>query len=415
MPDAYQSMFQGPGLSKSQWSSRHGVDSILMTYANGRVMRDADSHLMELPDFLSRHVEQSMRSQIPSLGDIRLADVGLQMRKLSGSQGHAPETLEQLVALGDRLTRGPKWHQALGAFNGDERSTALDLLGFQQQVVFSSFCATKIFETKDPNVMYAAAAAHNRSMAEFCDADPRLIGIAMLPLDDPTRAMSLLQEALNLNLGGAWIPSRAPGGRSPGHPDHDPIWRKLEESKVPFIQHVGSSNLSVPDEWMNDGIEGRQTARGGAEVIGSKDLTVIFQAAQRFISVLTLDGVLERFPNLKGGVIELGAGWVPDTIRRLDHAVDIWARSEPHLADFERKPSEQFREQLRFTPYPFEAVGQLMKESSSELYLFSTDYPHAEGGRDPIKRFDTALENCDANDQALFYEGNFKKLYSMSS
>lgn len=376
-------------------------------------MRDADSHLMELPDFLSRNAEASMRDAIPDLNDIRLADVGDQMRGFRGltDRGHAPETVKQLTALGDQLTRGPKWHQALGAFNGNERRMALDLLGFKQQVVFSSFCATKIFEAQDSAVMYAAAAAHNRSMAEFCDADKRLLGVAMVPLDSPNDAQVLLREALDLNLAAIWIPSRAPGGRSPGHPSHDFFWRALSEAQVPFIQHVGSSSLSIPDPWMNDGIENRQTARGGAEVIGSKDLTVIFQAAQRFISVLVLDGVLERFPQLKGGVIELGAGWVPDTIRRLDHAVDIWAKSEPHLAEFQRKPSEQFRDQLRFTPYPFEAVGQLMNESSPELYLFSTDYPHAEGGRDPIRRFDTALQDRADTDKALFYEGNFKTLY----
>ena len=374
-------------------------------------MRDADSHLMELPDFLARNVESSMRAWIPSLDDIRLAEVGAQMREFQGHKGHSEDTIEQLVALGDNLTRGPKWHGALGAFNGTERGIALDLLGFRQQVVFSSFCATKIFGTSDPTAMYAAAAAHNRSMAEFCECDERLIGVGMAPLDDVERAYGLLDEALALGLGAIWIPSRAPGGRSPGHPDHDTFWRRLAENQVPFIQHVGSSTLSIPDPWMNDGIEGRQTARGGAEVIGSKDLTVIFQAAQRFISVMVLDGVLERHPDLKGGVIELGAGWVPDTIRRLDHAVDIWARSEPHLAEFERKPSEQFHDQLRFTPYPFENVGQLMSESCPELYLFSSDYPHAEGGRDPIKRFDSALELRSEKDQSLFYEENFRTLY----
>lgn len=382
-----------------------------MTYAGSRVMRDADSHLMELPDFLARNVESSMRAWIPSLDDIRLADVGTQMREFQGAKGHSKESVDQLIALGDNLIRGPKWHSALGAFNGTERGIALDLLGFRQQVVFSSFCATKIFGTSDSAAMYAAAAAHNRSMAEFCECDDRLIGVGMAPLDDVARAQRLLDEALELGLGPIWIPSRAPGGRSPGHPDHDTFWRRLAENHVPFIQHVGSSSLSIPDPWMNDGIEGRQTARGGAEVIGSKDLTVIFQAAQRFISVLVLDGVLERHPDLKGGVIELGAGWVPDTIRRLDHAVDIWARSEPHLTEFERKPSEQFRDQLRFTPYPFENVGQLMSESCPELYLFSSDYPHAEGGRDPIKRFDTALEPRSENDQSLFYDGNFRTLY----
>lgn len=372
---------------------------------------DADSHLMELPDFLSRHVERSMRDRIPTLDEIRLADVGEQMHAYRNAREHAPETVAELVALGDRITRGPKWHHALGAFNGRERGLALDLLGFERQVVFSSFCATKIFTHLDPSVGQAAAAAHNRAMAEFCDGDSRLIGIAIVPLDEPNAALALIDETLGLDLGAAWIPSRAPGGRSPGHPLHDKIWRRLEETGTPFILHVGSSSLSVPDEWMNDGHPDRLSARGGVEVIGAKDLTVIFHSAQRFISTLVLDGVLERFPRLTGGVIELGAGWVPDTIRRLDHAVDIWARSEPHLGEFRRKPSEQFREQLRFTPYPFEDVGALIRESMPELYLFSSDYPHAEGGRDPIGRFSRALAGIGEADQARFFAGNFRDLF----
>jgi len=42
---------------------------------------------------------------------------------------------------------------------------------------------------------------------------------------------------------------------------------------------------------MNDGRPDRRSARGGAEVIGSKDLTAIHHAAQTFISVLVLDGM----------------------------------------------------------------------------------------------------------------------------
>ena len=98
-------------------------------------------------------------------------------------------------------------------------------------------------------------------------------------------------------------------------------------------------------------------------------------------------------------------------IRRLDHAVDIWAKSEPHLAMMRRKPSRQIRDQLRFTPYPFEDVGALIRESWPELYLFSSDYPHAEGGRDPIGRFDRALAESDEAAKARFFEANFRDLY----
>ena len=97
-------------------------------------------------------------------------------------------------------------------------------------------------------------------------------------------------------------------------------------------------------------------------------------------------------------------------IRRLDHAVEIWSRSEPQLAEMKRPPSEQVRAQLRFTPYPFEDVGQLIRESSDELYLFSSDYPHAEGGRDPLARFERALEGIGEESKDRFYARNLDLL-----
>lgn len=386
-----------------------------MSYAGSRVIFDADSHLMEMADFLSKYADPEFSAHIPNLEDIEFGDVSSDMQTLDGSPGHDEATVAELVALGDNLTRGPKWHAALGSFGGGERGLALDLLGFRRQVIFSSFCARRVFTTESIAVRYATASAHNASMAEFCDADDRLLGVAMVPFDDVQAALRGIDEAIDLGLGAIWIASEAPGGRSPGHADHDPLWAKLEASGLPFVLHVGSSDLSIPDEWMNDGFSERESARGRAEVIGSKDLSVIFHSAQRFISTLVLDGVLEKFRGLRGGVIELGAGWVPDTIRRLDHAVDIWARTEKHLATFNRRPSEQFSDQLRFTPYPFEDVGRLIEESSPELYLFSSDYPHAEGGRDPIGRFERSLEGHSDATQDLFFRANAEVLYGASA
>jgi predicted TIM-barrel fold metal-dependent hydrolase len=379
-----------------------------MTYAGNRLIHDADSHLMELPDFLTAHADPGARELMPALGTLAIAEINREAH--AGKHGHAPETVQRLLQLGDNLTRGPKWHEALGSFAGPERTLALDLLGFKHQVVFSSFCARPIFEA-NAATRYAIARAHNRAMAEFCNADKRLIGVAIVPLDDPDTALAEIEYALKLGLGAIWISCDPPGGRSPGHPSHDRIWATLAERRVPFILHVGSAALRVDDPWMNDGHPERTSARGGAEVIGSKDLTVIHHTAHRFISMLVLDGVLERYPNLRGGVIEIGAGWVPDMIRRLDHAAEIWAKSEPHLALMKRKPSEQIRGQLRFTPYPFEDVGAFARESFPELYMFSSDYPHAEGGRDPIGRFDRTTASLSDADKAKFYAGNFRDLY----
>ena len=384
-----------------------------MTYAGERVVFDADSHLMEMPDFLTAHADAASRALLPSLD--RLNDGQFDPGALAGRRGHAPETVAELLKLGDRLTHGPKWHAALGAFSGEERGQALNLLGFRAQVVFSSFCARPIFGAPSLEAAYAAAQAHNRAMAAFCDADRRLIGVAIVPLDDPPRALAEIDRATALGLGAVWIAADPPGGRSPGHPDHERIWATLAERGLPFILHVGSAPLSIDPPWMNDGFPDRVTARGGAEVIGSKDLTVIHHAAQRFISTLVLDGVLERFPALRGGVIEIGAGWAPDMIRRLDHAAAIWARSEPHLAEMQRRPSQQIRDQLRFTPYPFEDVAQIVSESWPELYLFSSDYPHAEGGRDPLGRFERSTAPLDEAARDRFFAKNFLDLYPQAA
>jgi predicted TIM-barrel fold metal-dependent hydrolase len=369
-----------------------------MTYAGTHRVVDADSHVMETARFLTDHADAALRDRIPRLDGGR---TGLDL----DAGTHSDKDLDALIALGDGLIkRGPKWHAALGAVDPGERSTALDLLGFRHQVVYSSVCAP-LFSIADPEVRYGAYRAHNRAMASFCAHDERLHGVALCDLDDVGKAIVEVDAALDLGLSEVWIPARAPGGRAPGHADHDPFWARLAERGVPFVLHVGSGPLGIGDEWMNDGRPPAEQMTG-AEIIGSKDFMVVYQPAERFLSVLVLDGVLERHPLLRGGAIEMGAGWVPAMLRRLDHAVSIWSRSEPRLAGMTRTPSQQASAQLRFTPYPFEDVGHLCTESDPGLYMFSSDYPHAEGGRDPLGRFDRALADSPEDVVAGFYADN---------
>jgi predicted TIM-barrel fold metal-dependent hydrolase len=369
-----------------------------VTYAGPRRIVDADSHVMERADFLVAHADPAMRDRVPRLDGGR---TGLDMT----AGAHTDADRAALIDLGDGLIkRGPKWHQALGAVDPTERSTALDLLGFERQVIYSSVCSP-LFSITDSDVRYASYRAHNRAMAAWCSVDPRLTGVALCDIDDIDRGLAELDAALELGLGVVQLPARPPGGRAPGHGDHDPFWARLAEAAVPFVLHVGSGPLPIGEEWMN---HGRTPAEQmvGAEIIGSKDFMVVYHSAERFLSVLVLDGVLERHPTLHGGAIEMGAGWVPMMLRRLDHAVAIWSRSEPRLADFERTPTEQAVAQLRFTPYPFEDVGLLCTESDPSLYLFSSDYPHAEGGRDPLGRFDRSLAAAPPHVVDRFYAGN---------
>jgi predicted TIM-barrel fold metal-dependent hydrolase len=385
-----------------------------MAYAQGRTFLDADSHIMELPDFLRDNAAPGVRDRMPRLSlssGGKLADA---LEVLGQRRAHAPETVEELLGLGDGLIAGPKGYEALGAFNRDERTHALDLLGFDRQWVFATFSTGEIFHDMasagDWELVGEALAAHNRGMAEFCAEDERLLGVGAAMLDDPDKALEQLGQIIDLGLDAVWIPHRPAAGRSPGHDDHDRFWATAAEAGITVVLHVGGDPLQLHPDWMNTGREVPSDWLGGGENVRGKDMIALHQSAETFVGVLVLDGVLERHRDLRLGVVELGAGWVPPMLRRLDQIADIWKRSEPELAALDRKPSEQITEQVGFTPYPFEDVGAMIADSNADLYLFSSDYPHIEGGRNPLGRFSQSLAGYGDDVLDKFYRSNMARL-----
>jgi predicted TIM-barrel fold metal-dependent hydrolase len=385
-----------------------------MTYAAQRILFDADSHIMELPNFLSDHADPAMRERLPEI-DFS-ANSGLQ-RKLSDfvDQGcaHTDAHVEEVLAMGDEILRGPKGYEAPGAFNPSERTKVLDLLGFKKQLVFASVSEGLVFSDRlDMDIRYGAARAHNRAMHAFCADDDRLMGVAAVSLDDPALAVQELETVLTENPGAVWVPHRDCGARSPGHSDFDPFWARLQDAGVPFVIHIGGDGLHIDRAWMNNGRPLPKDWLGGGENVRGKDMTSIHHMAERFLSIMILDGVFERFPKLKGACVELGAGWVPAMLKRLDWVVDIWRKSDAELAKLTRKPSEQLIEQFAFTPYVYEDIGDLMRQSPAELYLFSSDYPHPEGGRNPLGRFEASLEGIAPAALDKFYSENFVRVFN---
>lgn len=382
-----------------------------MAYATGRRYLDADSHLMELPGFLSDHADPAWRDRLPEIafgGGGRMISM---LTEIESRGGLPADRVDELVALGDGLISGPKGYEALGACNGRERATALDLLGFERQLVFSTFAAGTVFRPDlDAEVAIAAATAHNRAMAEFCSHDQRLIGVAAIPLDRPDLALDELERVLGLGLAAVWVPHRLAGDGPPGHDRLDPFWARLAAARVPAVLHVGGVNLQVRPGWMDTGRPVPNDWLGGGENVRGKDMIALHHPAEMFVGAMVLDGVLDRHRDLRVGVIELGAGWVPAMLRRLDQIAAIWQRSEPELAALSRPPSQQITEQMAFTPYPFEDVGAMIRESNEHLYLFSSDYPHNEGGRNPLGRFEASLAGFDDDVREHFYSRNMERL-----
>ena len=59
-------------------------------------------------------------------------------------------------------------------------------------------------------------------------------------------------------------------------------------------------------------------------------------------------------------------------------------------------------------------VSSAFCEAKIRLYLFSSDYPHMEGGRDPLGRFERSLEGEDDATWSKFFSQNFERVFGAS-
>ncbi|HEY6328848.1 MAG TPA: amidohydrolase family protein [Blastocatellia bacterium] len=380
-----------------------------MTYGANRTYNDADSHIMETLDWVSRHADDSVRERLLPLG---LSKAGTATYDHIAAQVARVKDPVKTAEIDHDVVSGPKGWSAYGAFDPAERSRALDDLGFSRQLVFSTFAGTQYWRHDDFDVRYGGIRAHNRAMAEFCKVDDRLIPVGQVSLADTGRAVAEIKEAVRLGCGAVWVPAGPAGDRSPGHIDLDPVWQTFCDLKTPFVLHVDGARPLLPPEYNNNGRPRPTDQLGGGENLRIKDFMTLTFAPQQFLSAMVFDGVFQRFPDLRGGVIELGGGWVPEFLRTLDRGQRSFGKTDPLVAGLEMPASDYIRRAVKFTPFATEDVGRMIRDAGPDLFLFSSDYPHPEGTTDPIGRFERGLEGMDEEIKEKFYCRNFQEIFA---
>ena len=90
-----------------------------------------------------------------------------------------------------------------------------------------------------------------------------------------------------------------------------------------------------------------------------------------------------------------------------------FGRTDPYLKALDLTPSQYIRRAVKFTPFPGEDVGHMIRDAGAELFLFSSDYPHPEGTKDPFGRFERTMEGIDEAEKDKFYRSNFEVMMGM--
>ena len=216
---------------------------------------------------------------------------------------------------------------------------------------------------QDPDWACVVARMYNNWLADrYCKVDPRLKGVAMLPVHNPQQAADELHRAVKeLGMVAGLLPAVTMLNKGYGHEDFHPIYKQAEALNVPLTVH-GAVSRGL-------GFDFLQTM--------SMIHTLEHPLAQMIqLTSMVLDGVFDLFPKLRVGFLEAGAGWIPYMMDRMDEKFHI-DRKRKHFP-LSVKPSEYFKRGNIYVTCETDekTLDTVVRELGENHVMYPTDFPH---------------------------------------
>ncbi len=206
----------------------------------------------------------------------------------------------------------------------------------------------------------------------------RLYPVAQLTLRDLDWFERELQRCARAGIRLAMIGAHPIGDRALAHPDFDRVWAAFQDCDVAVCFHVSRIQLPLDPAWY---------ALDPQPLNKVMDSVFLYLAPAVAVTSLIVHGKLDQFPRLRIGIVELSARWVPEYLLHLDGAFEFYRlQNGAPLTQLSLRPSEYFRRQVRVNALAPEGAAGLMAAAGAEIFMWGSDYPHAEGMRVPSFR-----------------------------
>ena len=336
---------------------------------------DADTHVGPTMDVLERYLTPAERSALEPLSHRRTTRKNGQVTYQEGERKY-----ERRLGESSAGTADPRAY--MGAYSGAHkgrdpdprvdhdpaaRIADMDLEGVDVNLLLpSGWFGT--WTMADPTIELALYRAYHRWMADYCSAYPdRLTGVILVSGRNVRESLAEVQRCARE----PWALSLfcyAPHGMPLDHPDLEPYWAVAQHHDLSVVLHT----FTVMPPYAPGGLdtwENLWLQRAAAHPwCGMRNMAALIGA-----------GVLDRYPNLRLGVLEAGHGWLPFWAKRLDEHAQSVARALPSL---KLRPSDYITSGRFFQTIEMsegveltKAVIQLLGE---DILMYASDYPHGE-------------------------------------
>ncbi|HMD46967.1 MAG TPA: amidohydrolase family protein [Acidimicrobiales bacterium] len=379
---------------------------------NGWLVADSDMHVMEPADLWQRYmdpawehaapvgmteIERDMRVKVKNAVVLRLG----RMRPRAAGRPWKDEQDPVYVHAEERNWDAKSQMVAMEM----EHLDATVLFPSRGLFVLSLQSAEHIGpDGLEPELATAIAAAYNDWMADFvaeCEAPGRVFGAAMLAPHDVSGAVDELARNVERGFRAAFLVPGLVDNRPWHHPHYDPLWREAERLGVPVCFHGGGATYLKPDFAFSEHLDKLMLWHPFNQPLGVMFVTTCF----------TSGGILERFPELRVGLLEGNCSWAPFMMYRLDEHYEWTGRFEaPELT---MKPSEYLlRNCFLSVEADEEPAKHYFEDFGDDNVVYSTDYPHADSKFPGATEAFCTLPFAEATKRKVLWD-NFAKLYDI--
>ncbi len=382
---------------------------------------DSDNHMYETADAFTRHLPPDYRGAIRYVqveGRTKIAIKGqiseyipnptFEVVAPPGAQEeyyrHGNPDGKSLREIFGKPIRCPDW-----ARNAEARLPHLDELGIQGSLMFPTLAS--LLEERmrdDPDLTHTVVHSLNQWIHDewTFNYHDRIFATPIITLPIVEKAIEELEWCLER--GARCILIRpAPawglrGPRSPGLPEFDPFWARVQEAGVLVGMHSSDSGYAdLASIW-----------EGKTEFLPFKPnplrlLVMQNRAISDMMTAMVCHGAFTRFPDLRIATIENGGTWVAPLLQKFEGVY----KKMPQ--DFGEHPVEAFRRNVYVNPFWEDALEGLIDIMSPDRLLFGSDYPHPEGLGNPVSFYDDLPPSLSDSDAAKIMGGNLKELLAV--
>ncbi len=347
---------------------------------------DSDQHLVEGRALWRDHIDPGDGDDALAITDDEVGNAWLTWRgtRLGLAEVQTPGETD---AIGERHARARRGEPPLVRYDDalprdhwdpDARVARLDSMGLDRAVLFPNYGL--LWERRlssDPAAMLANMRAWNRWCTSVATTSSRLAPVAHLSLCDLDWLDAELTTLSAAGVRAAMIAPALVDGRPLSHPALDRAWAAFVAHGIAPVFHVADQPRVFDDAWFPP---------DGDDFVPVLDSVFLYTGAALACTDLIVHGVLERHPDLRIGIVELSAVWVPMYLMMLDGGYDFTTRLNGSVpVPLSLRPSEYFRRQVRVSSFSYELPEQLRAQlQGADLLMACSDFPHSEGTATPL-------------------------------